>query len=158
MPHKRSENAPASVDTAYRVLLAIYNKHRRKYSANPDSKQMCCMWSVSNLPDIIEGTRPLCDIEDAFGICIDEEDAMKIYDMDLDEAARTIMEMAEKNTYSGGCMAEYGEWNQKGATLSDATAKKEYGLDHAFIVNGINAGKLEYRESCVAELEKAINK
>jgi hypothetical protein len=43
-------------------------------------------------------------------------------------------------------MAEYGEWNRKGATLSDVTAKKEYGVDREFIVNGIRAGKLEYRE------------
>jgi hypothetical protein len=43
-------------------------------------------------------------------------------------------------------MAEYGEWNRKGATLSDVTAKKEYGVDQEFIVNGIRAGKLEYRE------------
>lgn len=25
-------------------------------------------------------------------------------------------------------MAEYGEWNRKGATLSDVTAQKEYGV------------------------------
>jgi hypothetical protein len=25
-------------------------------------------------------------------------------------------------------MAEYGEWNRKGAALSDVTAKKEYGV------------------------------
>ena len=46
-------------------------------------------------------------------------------------------------------MAEYGEWNRKGATLSDKTAKKEYGVDHDFIVKGINTGKLEYREGAV---------
>jgi hypothetical protein len=46
-------------------------------------------------------------------------------------------------------MAEYGEWNRKGATLSDVTAAKEYGVDHAFIVKGIRAGKLEYREGSV---------
>lgn len=46
-------------------------------------------------------------------------------------------------------MAEYGEWNRKGATLSDITAKKEYGVDQDFIVKGIRAGKLEYRESAV---------
>lgn len=96
MPRKLSENMPASVDTVYRVLLAIYEKHRRKYKANPDSKQMCCMWSMSSLPDILTATQPLCDIEDAFGICIDEDDAVKIYDMDLDEAARTIMEMVKR--------------------------------------------------------------
>lgn len=46
-------------------------------------------------------------------------------------------------------MAEYGEWNRKGATLSDATAKKEYGVDYDFIVKGIKAGKLEYREGVI---------
>ena len=46
-------------------------------------------------------------------------------------------------------MAEHGEWNRKGASLSDATAKKEYGVDRDFIVNGIRAGKLEYRQGAV---------
>ncbi len=46
-------------------------------------------------------------------------------------------------------MAEYGEWNRKGATLSDVTAKKEYGIDRDFIVKGIRAGKLEYREGAI---------
>ena len=46
-------------------------------------------------------------------------------------------------------MADYGEWNRKGATLSDVTAKKEYGLSRDFIVKGIRAGKLEYREGVV---------
>ena len=43
-------------------------------------------------------------------------------------------------------MAEYGEWNRKGATLSDVTAKKEYGVDRDFIVKGIRAGT-EYRQA-----------
>jgi hypothetical protein len=30
-------------------------------------------------------------------------------------------------------MAEYGEWNHKGATLSDVTARKEYGVSFDFI-------------------------
>jgi len=46
-------------------------------------------------------------------------------------------------------MAEYGEWNRKGATLSDKTAKKEYGVELDFIVKGIRAGKLEYREGAI---------
>ena len=46
-------------------------------------------------------------------------------------------------------MAEYGEWNRKGATLSDVTAKKEYGVSQAFIVKGIRAGKLEYRDGAI---------
>ena len=46
-------------------------------------------------------------------------------------------------------MAEYGEWNQKGATLSHVTAAKEYGVDINFIIKGIRAGKLEHREGSV---------
>ena len=34
-------------------------------------------------------------------------------------------------------MAEYGEWNRKGAVLSDVTAQKEYGITREFIVEGI---------------------
>lgn len=46
-------------------------------------------------------------------------------------------------------MAEYGEWNRKGAVLSDVTAQKEYGVSRDFIEKGIQAGKLEYREGAV---------
>jgi hypothetical protein len=46
-------------------------------------------------------------------------------------------------------MAEYGEWNRKGATLSDVTARKEYGVSQDFIVKGIRAGKLECRQGSI---------
>ena len=46
-------------------------------------------------------------------------------------------------------MAEYGEWNRKGATLSDVTAEAEYGVSRDFIVNGIEAAKLEYRPDAI---------
>jgi hypothetical protein len=46
-------------------------------------------------------------------------------------------------------MAEHGEWNQKNATLSDVTAKKEYGVDRDFVIKGIEAGKLEYRDGAI---------
>ncbi len=46
-------------------------------------------------------------------------------------------------------MAEYGEWTRKGATLSDVTAKKEYGVSQDFIIKGIRAGKLEYRQGAI---------
>lgn len=46
-------------------------------------------------------------------------------------------------------MADYGEWNRKGAVLSDVTAVKEYGVSREFIVKGINCGKLEFREGAV---------
>ena len=39
------------------------------------------------------------------------------------------------------------EWQRKGATLSDKTAGKEYGLTQDEIVQAIRAGKLHYREA-----------
>src|ERR1035438_6866478 len=38
------------------------------------------------------------------------------------------------------------EWRRKGATLSDKTAREEFGLTQAEIVRAIRAGKLHYRE------------
>ena len=46
-------------------------------------------------------------------------------------------------------MAEHGEWNRKGAALSDVTAEKEYGVTRDFVVKGIQAGKLEFRDGAV---------
>ncbi len=46
-------------------------------------------------------------------------------------------------------MAEHGEWTKKGASLSDVTARKEYGVNREFIVAGINSGDLEYHEGSV---------
>src|SRR3972149_2467188 len=46
-------------------------------------------------------------------------------------------------------MAEYGEWNRKGATLSDVTAKAEYGVNREFIIKGIQTGKLEFRDGAI---------
>ena len=64
-------------------------------------------------------------------------------------------------------MADHGEWNRKGAVLSDVTAKKEYSVTREFIKEGIRAGKLEYRIGVVwgnpylrilrRQLEKYIN-
>ena len=37
------------------------------------------------------------------------------------------------------------EWSRKGATLSDKTARKEFGLTQEEIVAAIDAGQLQYR-------------
>ncbi|MGH2718855.1 MAG: hypothetical protein ACRDJU_09780 [Actinomycetota bacterium] len=42
-------------------------------------------------------------------------------------------------------MQQEQEWTQKGATLSDKTARKEFGLTQDEIVKAIDAGKLQYR-------------
>jgi hypothetical protein len=48
-------------------------------------------------------------------------------------------------------MEMYGnEWTRKGATLSDKTARAEFGLTQDEIIAAIRAGKLQYRR---AEME-----
>jgi hypothetical protein len=54
------------------------------------------MWSTDDPPDVIEGTEPFCDIEEAFGICIDDDAAGDLYDMELEEAAKRIIEIQRR--------------------------------------------------------------
>lgn len=82
-----------SYDTVYLALTDIYNRHRRKYKSNRDTKQMCMMWSTINSPGTIVDTKPIYDIEDAFDINLDEFTATILYDMNLDEAANKIVEL-----------------------------------------------------------------
>lgn len=77
----------------YTTLHTIYDKYWRKYRENMDSKQMCCMWSTDDPPDVLEDTEPLLDMEEAFDICLDEDAASELYDMKLDEATNKIMEI-----------------------------------------------------------------
>ena len=39
------------------------------------------------------------------------------------------------------------EWGRKGTTLSDKTARSEFGLTQDEIISAINAGKLQYRSA-----------
>jgi hypothetical protein len=87
----------STYNAAYNKLHGIYDKHRRNYRENGDSKQMCWMWSTNDPPDQIEDTEPLDDIEAAFNITIDEDDAMDLYDMILEDAAKRIIEIQERN-------------------------------------------------------------
>lgn len=41
------------------------------------------------------------------------------------------------------------EWQRKGATFSDKTARQEFGLTQDEIVRAIRAGKLHYRHSSI---------
>jgi len=38
-------------------------------------------------------------------------------------------------------------WNEKGATLSDKSARKEFGITQEEIIEAINEGKLQYRDN-----------
>ena len=41
------------------------------------------------------------------------------------------------------------EWQRKGATLSDKTARKEYGLTQDEIIGAIKSGQLQYRQTSI---------
>ena len=41
------------------------------------------------------------------------------------------------------------EWQRKGATLSDKTARQEFGLTQEEIYDAIEAGTLQYRQACM---------
>lgn len=61
---------------------------------------MCCMWPTDDPPDVLEDTEPLLDIEEAFDISIDEDAAIELYDMMLDEATKRIMEFMAREKVS----------------------------------------------------------
>jgi hypothetical protein len=44
-------------------------------------------------------------------------------------------------------LAVMSEWNEKGATLSDKTACKEYGLTQDEIIKAVREKKLQYKEN-----------
>ncbi len=59
----------------YEKLNQIFVKYKKRYKNPPSSKQLSCMWSATNPPDIIEDTPPFRDVENAFNISIgDDED------------------------------------------------------------------------------------
>jgi len=39
------------------------------------------------------------------------------------------------------------EWNEKGSTLSDKTARKEFDLSQDEIIEAVKAGKLQYKQN-----------
>jgi hypothetical protein len=48
------------------------------------------MWSTRRLPDVLTETEQLSDIERAFAIDLDEDEAVELYDMTLNEAVEFI--------------------------------------------------------------------
>jgi hypothetical protein len=54
------------------------------------------MWSTDDPPDVIEDTEPLQDIEEAFDIYLTDDDAYALYDMDLAEAAKRLLEIQQE--------------------------------------------------------------
>ncbi len=73
-------------------LLILYGKYSIKSKPTPDS-QMCFLWSIKNPPDVLEGTKQLYAIKAEFKIEISEDEAVKIYDMNLQEASEYIIKL-----------------------------------------------------------------
>ena len=51
------------------------------------------MWSTKNPPDEIYECFQIYDIDKEFNVCLSEDDALAIYDMDLDEATGYIIKI-----------------------------------------------------------------
>ncbi len=54
---------------------------------------MCLFWPIKNPPDILEGTKQLKVIEDEFELEITEDEAVEMYDMNLQEASEYIQKL-----------------------------------------------------------------
>lgn len=74
-------------------LNQIFMKYKKRYKNPTSSKQLCCMWSLTNPPDIIVDTPPFLDIEEAFDILLDDDECLEFYEMELDEAIEKIETM-----------------------------------------------------------------
>jgi hypothetical protein len=82
------------------ALHEIYSRHTRQhYRKIPESGQLCLMWAGE--PDILVTTEPIYDMQDAFDIHISAMEACELFDMDLDEAAETIMRMRRQQVTGG---------------------------------------------------------
>jgi tetratricopeptide (TPR) repeat protein len=95
------------------------------------------MWSTRNPPEVLTETDPICDIEDAFDIYIDEDDAIEMYDMNVDEAAKKIIEMksqgnSDAEAYSARAITKYRRKDYLGA-IADFTEAIEMDPNNAAV-------------------------
>lgn len=70
-------------------LLLLFERYSPESKPSADS-QLCLLWSVKNPPDVLEGTNQLEAIEAEFEIIITEDEAIEIYDMNLQEASEVL--------------------------------------------------------------------
>jgi hypothetical protein len=71
-------------------LIKIHSRYSFDRYYSDESSQFCTMWSINDPPDQLEATDPLDAICDLIEINIDEEYAVKLYDMTLKEAAESL--------------------------------------------------------------------
>jgi hypothetical protein len=71
-------------------LIKIHSRYSFDRYYSDESSQFCTMWSINDPPDQLEATDPLDAICELIEINIDEEYAVKLYDMTLKEAAESL--------------------------------------------------------------------
>jgi hypothetical protein len=77
-------------------LIRIHKKYSRERYSN-ESSQTCTIWPVDDPPGVLEGTEPLEEICDFIGRDIEDDFAICIYDMTLDEAAESLCEFCNND-------------------------------------------------------------
>ncbi len=73
-------------------LLLLFKKYSPKSKPSADS-QMCLLWSIKDPPDVLEGTKQLKAIEAEFETEIGEDEAVEMYDMNLQEASEYLLQL-----------------------------------------------------------------
>ena len=71
-------------------LIKIHTRYSFERYRSDESSQFCTMWSVDDPPDTLLATDPLEAICDLIDMDIDEDYAMELYDMTLQEAAESL--------------------------------------------------------------------
>lgn len=64
-------------------------------AAIPNS-QMCLFWSTDDPPDVLQCTEALEAILDEFDIDLSEDEAVELYDMELQEASDYLQSKADE--------------------------------------------------------------
>ena len=71
-------------------LIKIHSRYSFERYRSDESSQFCTMWAVDDPPDVLLCTDPLDAICDLIDMDIDEDYAMELYDMTLQEAAASL--------------------------------------------------------------------
>ncbi len=82
----------AKMSDILKRLIILLEKHSNTRKPNEDT-EMCLFWSTNNPPDILEDTGSLKAINKEFGIELNEDEAVEIYDMNLYEASEFIRKL-----------------------------------------------------------------
>lgn len=72
-------------------LIKIHARFSSMRKRSDKSSQFCTMWSADP-PDTLVDTAPIEAITELLQIEIDEDDAVDLFDMDLEEAAEFLYE------------------------------------------------------------------